>query len=547
MPEIDRDSGSRRVFHLIEFLQETGWAVSFVSHHPNPGLRYVRALQQRGIEVYSGSSKWMDQLIATGSYDLAVFGLWDNAESYLSRIRRATPTTRIIVDSIDLHFLRNARRTFREPVEDSSRGMLDSRYASEMIRELNTYAAADAVLAVSQKEADMINDLVADPNLAYAVPDNEDLSPSTVPLKERQGIVFIGCFRHAPNVRAVEYLCQEILPRVDSEILARHPVYIVGDGMDETVRSFGSKLPHVRMVGWVPSVAPYLERARISVVPLLYGAGTKRKLLQALMFGTPAVSTSIGVEGLNLQDSEQVLIADDPVTFADSITRLLKDDELWQHLERGGRAHITAAHGREAVQTRWMQVISAVLAKDVKPEVPAGAGPKPARPSLNRQQYQQLVHRIRDVVQTTLPSEAGVIVVSKGDFKLLDLGGRRAWHFPQSEDGRYAGYYPADSNEAIAQLERLRTKGGDYLLLPSTAFWWLEHYAGFKQHLEKQHQLALHSEDTCLIYALRDQAAESQRISAITLWDAETTALTGDSSENGDTRLIAFFLPQFPQ
>src|SRR5262249_10290526 len=81
MPEYDRDSGSRRVLHLIEFLQKTGWKITFVSHHANPRPRYVHAFEARGIEVYSGSSKWMEPLIATGHYDLAVLGLWDIAEA----------------------------------------------------------------------------------------------------------------------------------------------------------------------------------------------------------------------------------------------------------------------------------------------------------------------------------------------------------------------------------------------------------------------------------------------------------------------------------
>jgi hypothetical protein len=118
-------------------------------------------------------------------------------------------------------------------------------------------------------------------------------------------------------------------------------------------------------------------------------------------------------------------------------------------------------------------------------------------------QYRQLAERIREVVQTALPPDATVIVVSKGDNELLKLDGQRAWHFPQTEDGVYAGYYPADSTAAIAHLEALRAKGGEFLLFPITAFWWLEHYAEFKQHLERHYRVVVHQEDTCLIFALR--------------------------------------------
>ncbi|HEX9868095.1 MAG TPA: glycosyltransferase [Candidatus Tectomicrobia bacterium] len=119
-------------------------------------------------------------------------------------------------------------------------------------------------------------------------------------------------------------------------------------------------------------------------------------------------------------------------------------------------------------------------------------------------QHEEFVRRVREVACVALPADATVLVVSRGDDDLLELDGRRAWHFPQSEDGVYAGYYPADSAEAIAHLETLRAKGGDFLLFPSAAFWWLEHYAELKRHLESRHRVVVRQEDTCVIFALRE-------------------------------------------
>ena len=127
------------------------------------------------------------------------------------------------------------------------------------------------------------------------------------------------------------------------------------------------------------------------------------------------------------------------------------------------------------------------------------------RPS---ERYQLLVGRIREVVRNALPPEATVIVVSKGDDELLELNGKKAWHFPQNRDGLYAGYHPADSAEAIAHLEELWAKGGDYLLFPSSAFWWLEHYKEFDQHLKSRYRVALHEEETCKIFALGEVETE---------------------------------------
>jgi len=103
--------------------------------------------------------------------------------------------------------------------------------------------------------------------------------------------------------------------------------------------------------------------------------------------------------------------------------------------------------------------------------------------------YPRLVGQIQEVAKAVLPPEATVVVVSKGDEELLKLGGqRRGWHFPQNEDGVYAGYYPADSAEAIFHLEELRSKGADFLLFPETAYWWLERYGDFEQHLDARYR-----------------------------------------------------------
>jgi GT2 family glycosyltransferase len=122
--------------------------------------------------------------------------------------------------------------------------------------------------------------------------------------------------------------------------------------------------------------------------------------------------------------------------------------------------------------------------------------------------YHQTLRRIREAVRTTLPRDCKVIVVSKGDDDLLKLYGRTGLHFPQNKEGEYAGYYPPDSASAIVQLEILRALGGDYLLFPETAFWWLKdpNYEGFKRHLEHRYRVVLHREDTCMIFALRQPA-----------------------------------------
>jgi GT2 family glycosyltransferase len=117
--------------------------------------------------------------------------------------------------------------------------------------------------------------------------------------------------------------------------------------------------------------------------------------------------------------------------------------------------------------------------------------------------YQALIGRIRQLVRDRLPADSTVLVVSKGDEDLLDLGRCRGWHFPQDRERKYPGYYPADSGSAIVQLEALRAQGADYLLIPQTSLWWLEHYGGFRRHLERFYERLPVADNRCALFSLR--------------------------------------------
>lgn len=90
--------------------------------------------------------------------------------------------------------------------------------------------------------------------------------------------------------------------------------------------------------------------------------------------------------------------------------------------------------------------------------------------------YASLVGRVLDLVRATTPPGAAVLVVSRGDGRLVDLPGRHMGHFPQSPTGLYAGHYPADGKAATGHLNELCARGAQFLMVPETGLWWLEHY-----------------------------------------------------------------------
>jgi SAM-dependent methyltransferase len=118
-----------------------------------------------------------------------------------------------------------------------------------------------------------------------------------------------------------------------------------------------------------------------------------------------------------------------------------------------------------------------------------------------RLEYERGLAAVRGIVRSHVRAGSTVAVVTKGDERLLDFPAR-GWHFPRAAGGEFAGYYPADDSEAVIHLEGLRTAGGDYFLLPAPAFWWLDHYAGFRRHLEARYTL-VHRDAEVMLFDLR--------------------------------------------
>jgi hypothetical protein len=128
------------------------------------------------------------------------------------------------------------------------------------------------------------------------------------------------------------------------------------------------------------------------------------------------------------------------------------------------------------------------------------------------ERYLHLRSEMAAIITSILPVTATVLVVSHGDDDMLRLDGRTAWHFPQTEDGDYAGHHPADDVEAINHLEVLRAAGAEYLVFPGTETWWLQHYAGFRRHLDQRYRRMVNQEEVCIAYDLSDSSARrSQR------------------------------------
>jgi len=445
VPQPDRDSGGRRHSDLIRFLVEAGWSVDFVALHGIAGADdAIRELNSLGVAVHDDSPRvrrdgtrvpnpLFEHLVSQTFFDLAVLAFWPVARFYLPTLRRRSPRTRALIDSVDLHCLRDARRIVGSEEAAAAGMLLDAEFAAEMTAELNTYVAADGVLTVSDKERDLLGDFLGASVAADTVPDCEDAAPSPVPIHDRSGIVLLGSFQHAPNVEAFRFFRGEVLPLLDRRLLERHPLYVVGNGVTDEIRKLAADDPAIRLVGWVPDVTPYFHRARCSVVPLLHGAGTKRKLVQALMHGTPTVATTVGVEGLDLRDDIHVLVADRPAAIAAAVERLLCDDPLCERLATTGLAHITASRSREVARAAFATAIDDVLAAAPKPDMLPDLPLADYDARWGRLEAGEAARRKRLSAHTETTRRAGVVAASVPGPAVTDASGLRliAFHLPQ--------------------------------------------------------------------------------------------------------------------
>ncbi|HZC07579.1 MAG TPA: glycosyltransferase [Ktedonobacterales bacterium] len=379
VPDYNHQGGSRQHSAMIDFLRESGWHVTVVAAgtFANNGAEdvYIRRLRQLGIQVYAGyrntgaEDNYVEDfadLVRDGNFQLALLAPWMVAEECMPALRSLSPDTRIFVNTMDLHFLREMRHALTTADATEHHVMIPPSLGSAMINELTTYANADLVTTVSEEETTMLRDFLGTRGHVELLRHMEAIPASPVALAERSGMLFVGNFLHAPNVVAVEYLLTEVLPLVDPAVLRAHPLTIIGTEMPDSLRRLAQNIDSVYMLGWVPDVTPYLHRARVNVVPLLHGAGTKVKLIQSLMAGTPSVSTTVGAEGLSLEDGQHVLVADTPEQFARDMTRLATDDALWARIASVSREHVLSRHGPEVVRTRFDALIDQVMRTPTK-------------------------------------------------------------------------------------------------------------------------------------------------------------------------------------
>lgn len=353
-PTPDRDAGSLITFEMMRGFQQEGWRVSFV---PEDNFAYLPpqtlALQRAGIEAlywpfYGNMEDLLDK--RGDEFDAVLIFRVTSTRKHLDLIRRKMPGKPVFYHVADLHHLRERR-------EAELKGDAGLLRRSEQTRqdEVDAVRKSDVTIVHSEREKEILTELVPGAEV-YVFPWIAEPASALPGPEARSGIAFVGGFNHPPNADAVLWFAGEVWPLIiDRKPDAR--LTIIGPNAPAAVEALGQD-PRIDVLGWVPDLQPYLDRARLSIAPLRYGAGVKGKVVSSLAAGLPVVTTPIGAEGMGLVSGAEVEIAGDPAAMADAVLRLLEDDAHWQRLSRGGLDFVDRNYSRARARERIGEVLA---------------------------------------------------------------------------------------------------------------------------------------------------------------------------------------------
>jgi GT2 family glycosyltransferase/glycosyltransferase involved in cell wall biosynthesis len=330
LPMWDRDSGSVRMFQILKILYQLGHRVTFIPDNLADIPPYTRELQKRGIEVYYHPyiKSVREYLAAHGSkFDVVLLSRCDFARKHIVDVRLHAPQSRIIFDTVDVHYLREYREAQLTGDPETRRKALErQRLEHELIDKADeTWVVSNAEKQLLEKEW---------PNASIQVVSNiVDIPGSSTPFRLRRDWLFIGSFLHPPNIDAVLFFVEKIYPLVNKH-LRDAKFYIVGDKAPPEVIALGNE--NIVVTGLQRDVRQLFDAVKLSVAPLRFGAGVKGKINQSMAFGVPVVATSLAVEGMELSDHEDIFVADEPEDFARALIELYESEETWNRLSRNG-------------------------------------------------------------------------------------------------------------------------------------------------------------------------------------------------------------------
>jgi len=349
-------------------LESFGVKVELVEHVPGRGRAMLGALRKsRSLYFELHDSPAMRRAVRArlefGRYDVVLAEF-----AYMGQYRVAHPVPWVL----DQHNVEFALNQSLGRIATGARGLAYRAHSRREFflrrtEELSACMAVDHVVTVSQTDADLLRSEL--PSLApTVVPNGVDLERYALaaPPSGTAHAVFVGKMDYRPNIDAMQWFCDEILPLVQRRV-PEFTLSIVGQNPVSAVQ----KLAHregVDVTGRVPDTRPFIAAANAVVVPLRAGSGTRLKVLEGMAMGRPVVTTGVGCEGIDVVRGRHIAVAESAPEFADTLARVLNDPSLIASLAR---------EGRDLVERRYSWRASVDLMEGVLARVTHEAAAKP--------------------------------------------------------------------------------------------------------------------------------------------------------------------------
>ena len=360
-PEPDSSAAGSRMMQIIDLFQEKKWRVVFASAATES--EFAADLDRKEIETVAVklNDSSFDETISRISPEIVLFGRFTPEEQFGWRTAEFSPRSLRILDTVDLHSLRLARQ---EALKKDERFTMDRiREADVAKREIASIYRCDLTLMISEAEMDILVDVFSIPrNLIYYLPFlvNQNSAQTArslwLPYNRREDFVTIGNFLHPPNLDSVLWLKQEIWPLIRKRVPDRR-LHIYGAYPSQRVMQLHNEREGFLVHGRAGSAQEVVQKAKVLLAPLRFGAGLKGKLLDAMRWGTPTVTTEIGAEGMAWKGLWNGVIANGAEEIAEAAAALYKERPLWKQARATGFRILTNQFSRERFAADFLDTV----------------------------------------------------------------------------------------------------------------------------------------------------------------------------------------------
>ena len=356
-PEPNSSAAGGRMMQLISLFKEQGYQITFAS--PALDSDFMVNLADFGVNkvTIELNDSSFDAFIRHLQPDIVLFDRFMIEEQFGWRVAENCPNAIRILDTEDLHCLRLARqKAFKENRIFQVVDLLEEAVAK---REIASILRSDLSLMVSEYEMELLQSIFRiEKSLLFYLPllvDQFEISPLS--FQQRQNFGFIGNFLHEPNWNAVQYLKETIWPLIRMQ-LPTAVLEIYGAYPSQKVFQMHNEKEGFLIRGRAENAKEVISNTRVLLAPLRFGAGIKGKLLEAMQYGTPTITTSIGKESMHGTLDWNGIIEDEPQQFADVAVQLYQEESLWLQSQENGFAIVKQRYLKELFEVEFAKQVS---------------------------------------------------------------------------------------------------------------------------------------------------------------------------------------------